>query len=325
MSVRPFNAATAVTACAVAFVAALAACAQDTVPATATTTTPDSGGGGDGGAMACMPGASDDASPPPGFDASAFAEAGTPASADCDLGGRWLVAQRVLADALGQTQASRNWFYYELHQDGEAVTVTKGLHCGYEVKHVSALGADVDTQGIWPAILAHDNDAGRQGTVHTTGTGCQVDFEKRYTVRGATLPYYADPSRPMPTVAQQAGCGMPGWEDWDGDGKPGVTLTVQAPSAGHLYCAQRDWTQFSGAIAKSAAAFKLGVTWDSGQDVLGYDGSSIITQSSVPDADASQHFVVFARLQPDQATGDDAAICAAVRALVPTLAPDATQ
>src|SRR5258708_32288280 len=51
-------------------------------------------------------------------------EGGTPKSSACDLNGRWLVASRVLADALGQKQASHNWFYYEIRQDADQVTVT---------------------------------------------------------------------------------------------------------------------------------------------------------------------------------------------------------
>src|SRR5258708_28814187 len=80
-----------------------------------------------------------------GGDAADAQSAGTPTSPDCDMNGRWLVAQRVLASALGQTQASHNWIYYEIRQDADQVSVTNGLHCGHEVKHVTALGADVDS------------------------------------------------------------------------------------------------------------------------------------------------------------------------------------
>ncbi len=308
--------------CAIAAAFALqgAACSTDTVPP-ATAASANDAGTDSSPTRIC-----DAGSMPTGNDASRNPfEAGTPATAACDMNGRWLVALRVLADALGQTQASHNWFYYEVHQDGEQVTVTKGLHCGFEVKQVSSLGADVDSSAAWPALLAHDSDTGRKGTMVATATGCQLDIEKRYTVRGATQPFYGDPSQPMPTSSQQATCTTPGWEDWDGDGKPGITLTVSGAANGHLYCAQRDWNQFSGEFANGATTFKVPVTWDSGQDVLGYDGSSLITESSVPDPDATQHFVTFVKLDPTQATGDDTAICASLRSLLPTLAPDALQ
>jgi hypothetical protein len=243
----------------------------------------------------------------------------------CDLTGRWLVALRVVAEALGQTQASHNWFYYEIQQSGDQVTVTKGLQCGFEVKHVSVFGADVDTSATWPSLLTHDSDTGRMGTMTATASGCQFDLEKRYTVRGATLPYYMDPTTTMPTVDQQATATAPGWEDWDGDGHPGITLTVSGAATGHLWCAQRDWNQYSGAVCNNATTFKVPATFDTGQDVLGYDGSSLITGSSEPDPDATQNYVWFAKLAPTEATGDDTAICAAVRALVPTKTPNALE
>ena len=109
------------------------------------------------------------------------------------------------------------------------------------------------------------------------------------------------------------------------DGNPGISLTVSegGSALGVLYCAQRDWNQFTGPVAANATKFSVPVTWGPDQDALGYSGSSLVTQSSVPDADASQHYVWFAKLGTTQATGNDAAICAAIRSLVPTLTPAA--
>jgi hypothetical protein len=274
--------------------------------------------GSDGrGSNALAPGGDDAAAP--------ILEAGTPTSPSCDMNGRWLVAQRVLADAIGQKQASHNWFYYELYQNADQVTVTRGLHCGYEVVHVTSLGADVNSQTSWPAFLTHDSDTGRKGTMEVAASGCQLSIEKRYTVRGATVSFYGDPSQPMPTVSQEAKGSAPGWEDWDMDGHPGITLTVDEGGSllGDLYCAQRDWNQFDGAVAASSTAFSVPATWGSEQDALGYTVSQLVTQSATPDPDATQNFVWFVKLGPTQATGDETAICAAVRALVPTLAPAA--
>jgi hypothetical protein len=298
------------TALAAAAAIAGSGCTSDQVPAPMTA--PDEAGiGGEAGAETSAPMAtctSDDAG-----------------GGACDLTGRWLVALRVVADALGQTQASHNWFYYEIQQSGDQVTVTKGLQCGFEVKHLSVLGADVDTSATWPSLLTHDSDTGRLGTMTPTTSGCQFDLEKRYTVRGATVPYYLDPTTTMPTPDQQATGTTPGWEDWDGDGHPGITLTVSNAATGHLYCAQRDWNQYSGAVCNNATTFKVPATFDTGQDVLGYDGSQFITESSVPDPDPAQNYVWFAKLAPTEATGDDTAICAAVRALIPTKTPNALQ
>src|SRR4029453_9354530 len=87
-----------------------------------------------------------------------------PQDPECDLNGRWLVAQRVLATALGQDQAAHNWFYYEVRHEGAEVVVTKGLHCGYEVVKKSALSANVDSSGAWPAFLTKNSSTGRRGT-----------------------------------------------------------------------------------------------------------------------------------------------------------------
>ncbi len=300
--------------------AGVIACSQDSVPPAASYESPD--GSTDG---------SDDVAAeaatvaPPAYDSGRGVDGGVPADPRCDLNGRWLVAQRVLADAIGQTQASHNWFYYELRQDGTTVTVTQGLNCGFDVVHVTPLGADVDSSGAWPSILTHDNDAGRMGTMQATSTGCSVAFDKLYTVRGATQSFYDDPTQPLPSASQQAMGSTPGWEDWDGDGNPGITFDVTAPTKGNLYVAQRDWTQYAGDVAFDTTSFKLAVTWNTEESVLGYTGSELITQTSDPDTDPSQHYVYFVRLTADEATGDPTAICSAVRALVPSVAPAALQ
>jgi hypothetical protein len=278
---------------------------------------------------AAAPGESD-AGSPSSTDGAAVAsneEAGVAANPRCDMNGRWLVAQRVLADAIGQKQASHNWFYYEIRQTGDRVTVTKGLHCGYEVVPVTSLAANVDSQGAWPGILTHDSDTGRQGTMSVTPSGCRLAIEKRYTVRGATVAFYSDPHQTMPTASQQAAGNTPGWEDWDMDGHPGITLVISegGSNLGDLYCAQRDWNEFDGPVPYGATNFSVPVTWGSEQDALGYSGSSLVTQPASPDTDAAQHYAWFARLGPAQATGDDATICAAVRSLVPTLTPGAVK
>ena len=255
-------------------------------------------------------------------DAAAFS-GGTPTSPACNMNGRWLVAQRVLAEALGQTQASHNWFYYEVTQNADQLVVTKGLHCGYEVVAVSALGANVSSQACWPDFLQYDSDTGRAGTMEVTSSGCEINFEKRYTVRGATVAYYEDPSTTLPKASQKATSFTPGWISWCGASNPGITLVVTGPASGDLYCVQRDWNQYSGSVAANATTFEVPVTWDSDQDSLGYSGSSVITEQDVPDSDPSQHYVWFAKLDPTQATGTDAEICASVRSLVSMLTPDA--
>ena len=141
-------------------------------------------------------------------------DAGTPSSSRCDMSGRWLVAQRVLADAIGQKQASHNWFYYEIAQFGDQVVVTRGLHCGFEVVPITSLAATVDSQPVWPSILVHDSDTGRQGTMSVTFFGLSPSPSRSGTPCGEPrCPFLQRPdAKPMPTTSQQASGSTPGWE-----------------------------------------------------------------------------------------------------------------
>ncbi len=255
-------------------------------------------------------------------------DASTPQSSTtpCDLTGRWLVTDREVATGLGSQEATHTWYYMEVGQTGSVATVTKGLACGGAIRNISAVGANVDYQKVWPAVLTHDTQTGRTATSVAMSAGCSVSFEKRYVVMGATVPYYEDPSETLPTSSQQAAGSTPGWEDWDQDGNPGYTLDVTGLAVGQLYMATRTWNEWSGSIATGASTFKLADKWNSEQSLLGYNGSSLLTAatSGTPDNDASLHFVQFARLGASQATGDEAATCAAVRSLAGTLTPDAS-
>jgi hypothetical protein len=247
-------------------------------------------------------------------------------SGPCDLTGRWLVVIRMVTDALGTMSASHEWFYDELTQSGTQVSVSKGLHCGKDFRGLSAVSGNADFHKVWPAMMAKSSDTGRKGVSDATSSGCQVSLEKRYEVIAVTVPYYLDPSHPLPPASQQAAGGTPGWEDWDQDGQPGYTLTVSGLATGQLYMADRTWTMMSGTIAASASSFDLAVDWGDEQDVLGLNGPAILmeTATATKDSDASQHFATFVRLTDTQATGDDTSVCSAIRSLAPSAAPKAS-
>jgi hypothetical protein len=286
----------------------------DTLVAIDTASSPDTGAPID---TAIVP---TDGDPPP--DTTPLPDGGTATSPDCDLNGRWLLSQHTVATALGQTQASHNWFYYEITQVGDAVTVTKGLHCGYQVNKISTFGASVSSQKAWPAFLTHCSDTGRKGTFKLTGSTCTFGLDKQYAVRGASLPFYLDPSKPLPGKSAQATGGTPGWEDWEPDTKAGITLSVTGTASGELYLVQRDWTQYAGSVPLKTAKFMVPITWDTEASVLG-STNSIIETKGVPDSNKSLHYVWWAKLGAGQATGTDTAICEAVRSLKGTLVPEA--
>jgi hypothetical protein len=313
---------------------AAVSCTQDVVDANGRPAGTADGGPGTGTGRTdvdsgprTIPGTDFDAAPPPPFDAGS----GTgkpPQDAECDLNGRWLVAQRILASAIGQDQASHNWFYLEVRHEGADLVVLKGLHCGYEVIKKTALGADVDSSGAWAGILSHVGSTGRKGHYAKQGTTCHLSLDKEYVVRGATVGYYVDPANPLPSKTQQAAGSTPGWEDWDGDGNPGISLKVNsAVASGVLYLAQRDWTVYDGTTPLSAPKFKVSITYDGEQVALGRSSGSpqAIETTSAPSSDATQHYAWFQKLSDGQATGSDTDICAAVRTLKDTLVPEANQ
>jgi hypothetical protein len=273
----------------------------------------------------------------PGNDASPGDHTGVPATppdggpgqdvpSGCDLSGRWLVTQRVVATALGQEQAAHNWFYYEVGQSGDALVVTKGLHCGFEVVAKTGLAASVDSMAAWPAFLTHNTSTGRTGQVTATGATCQVSFAREYVVRGATVARYVNPAVPLPSAAEKAEGASAGWEDWDGDGNPGVSYKVNAGIVrGTLYVCQRDWTEYGGSIGAGASKWMLGVKYGAEQQALGRQAGSsqLLETPSAPSSDPTQHRVWFHRLNAGQVVGDDAALCAQVRTLARTLLPEA--
>jgi hypothetical protein len=240
------------------------------------------------------------------------------------MSGRWLSTVHYVTDALGQLQYAHSYLYYEIAQQGDTFTVTKGLQCGDDAVGGGSFAATVDFKPSWPHVIPHVSYAGRTGSSVMTSSGCKVEFAKWYTVRGATLPYYLDPANPLPTAEQKASGTTPGWEDWDNDGNPGLTGTISGVVTGKIFVAPRAWTSISGTTADLSVPFKLPLEWNQEQNVMSYDGSSLLSQEAVRAADKNLHFVQLARLTAAQTTGDDLAICASVVQLAPMLTPEAT-
>ena len=116
----------------------------------------------------------------------------------------------------------------------------------------------------------------------------------------------------------------PGWEDWDGDGQPGITGFISGTVTGKIFVAPRLWTELSGSVAETGERFELSLAWDQEYNMLSYDGSPLLASEAVRAADPKLHFAELARLSPTQATGDDLSICRAIVELAPTLTPRAS-
>ena len=259
--------------------------------------------------------------------------AGPGAAGSCDLNGRWLIAQRVLATALGQQQAVHSWFYDEIEQKGANLIVTRGLHCGFVVVKKTSLAANVDSSGSWPMFLQKNSSTGRRGTYVKDGNGCRLVLETEYVVRGATVAAYRDPKLPLPTRTEKATGTTPGWEDWDGDDQPGISLKVSSSLAsGTLYTVQRDWTRYEGITSADGPElkvprFKVPIAYGGEHVPLGRSmgAPQAIESGSSPSSDPAQHYAWFARLGEGAASGSPEQICAAVRMLKDQLVPQAAQ
>ena len=236
-----------------------------------------------------------------------------------------MVTQRAVVEAIGVQQAVRMWLYFEFAQNGTQVTAARGLDCGYDVVPLTAIAGAADLHKAWPKIMANNSMTGRKGTITEGGSGCSVAFEPSITVDGATVSYYRDPSHALPGPNDQASGSTPGWEDWDDDGKPGVSYHLSGVASGAVFVAARHTNTWSGTISGTLHSFTVRDTFRQEEDLLGYDGSPLLTTTSSVSANAALHFAEFAKLEAAQATGDDTAACAAVRALAPTLTPKADE
>jgi len=255
--------------------------------------------------------------------AGATGATGTDAPGPCDLSGRWLSTVHYVTEALGQQQVTHSILYYEIAQQGDSFTISKGMQCSDDTVGLGSFAATVDTRASWAAVASKAGYTGRTGSSTAVNGSCQIEFQKWYAVRGATVPYYTDPANALPTVDQKATDTAPGWEDWDGDGNPGITGVVSGAVTGKVFIAPRLWTTISASVPDVSSLFKVPLQWNVEQNVMSFDGTPLLAGEAVRATDMSLHFVELARLAPDQATGDDQAICASLIALAPTLTPTA--
>lgn len=243
----------------------------------------------------------------------------------CDMTGRWLLTTHAVTDALGQQQIAHRWMYYEIEQQGDSFKITRGLHCGDDGVGLGLFAVTADPSGSWDGVTARMRHDGRTGSsVLTNDGGCRVRLDRVYTVRGATVPYYLDPSVPLPTLEQQSTGNAPGWEDWDGDGNPGISVSISGVVVGEIYVSPRDWNELEGTAPDVSSTIGLAMQWDQETGLISYNGPALLTSQAVRAADPNLHYAQMARLAADQATGDDATICAAVRELAPSLTPQAS-
>ncbi|MET0285210.1 MAG: hypothetical protein ABW352_12100 [Polyangiales bacterium] len=269
-----------------------------------------------------------DIDPPVGEPDSGGPSTDPPASA-CDLTGRWIMTERALSSAYGARQINLLWHYLELTQQGDVVTMKKSLLCGGSTQgEPGGFPVMMDDSQAWPAYQEKTNYNGRKGSSKESGGGCDVTFEESVLVRGATPGAFTSMSTALPM--QEASGNTPGWEDWDADGKQGVTMNVSGSASGKVFTSFRTFSNYSGSVDANPATMRLSYDWVQDRIVHATDPGDPITRSLLASPaerapDEAKNFVELARLAADQAAGNDDAICEAIRTLAPTLNANANK
>jgi hypothetical protein len=170
--------------------------------------------------------------------------------ADCDLNGIWAARQVTESTALGiAPQFASNWYYLEFAQDGENVVVKKHFDCGIQVRGTVTV---VLTRETGEALMQHNVQTGRKGTMKKVNGKCEFTMERFWSIRGADEAKYRPTgseasgtvaalktSNPLPSKANTDGA-----EDWDQDGTLGVAWQVTGAASGTRNTVQRDWTEW---------------------------------------------------------------------------------
>lgn len=209
--------------------------------------------GGPGGPL---PGLDDGGTPVARDDASASSDAAvppaTPVASDpeCDMSGLWMVKQLTRSEALGLGQFANYYYFFELAQDGEDVTVVSQMDCDIRVEGSVSVTINEATRR---SLMAHNSQRGRRATMRRQDdTHCALAFERFWSVRGADEARFAPMPRssketvaevrtrlPLPTAQARSGA-----EDWEEDGQLGIAWQINGIASGTRNTVQRDYTEW---------------------------------------------------------------------------------
>jgi hypothetical protein len=244
----------------------------------------------------------------------------------CDFSGKWIATEHLTTSVLGAVQVARNWYYYEVSQNGTELTANVVTCCGANVVGTGLLSAVADDTQAWPSYRVRKSYAGRKGTATATASGCEVKWEEASVVHGATIEAYSDPDTDLPTTMQKANGSTPGWEDWDMDNNPGITLNISGTATGQLYAATRLTSTYSGSVEKNASLVHMYNDWVQVRSNLGStpDPLGILRAPAGRDANDSGQFVEFAKVTDAQIGSGDARCDNAIM-LADTLTPVANK
>lgn len=264
----------------------------------------------------------------------------------CDLTGHWAVEKVTISSAsiagVGDLEGvTFNRMYYHIVQDGEQIEVVDSLECGLFVEAAGAVPVDISSDTAEALRCMVDSD-GRTGTARVSDDQCEIAFDTHYTVRGLSpLEYWLDddwapdtmePSAPSKAAPMDPNCTCtttscdcddtgrydpdtdePGWEDWDRDGAPGITMR---PGNARWHLHLRDWDRFQGTVPQATEGepheeVVLDVEWWNVQGLMAHTEGSIVADEE-PDVDADHH-VTLQRLEtPDRNAISDFELCQTV-------------
>lgn len=265
---------------------------------------------------------------------------------DCDLSGYWLARKDVdsLVPALSNLRVrTRHWMWLKVEQAGDEFEVVESFTCGFHsiAGDLGEITLDPQTRA---ALGERETLDGRRGSYVDNGQGgCDLRFDRHYVARGVEPAEYwlADdwagqdlPTLPLPAIpdcqcmpGNPGNCTCddvgrydgqaPGWDDWDGDGLPGISLRF---STGTLFMAIWDWDEFFGTTAQGLNTpndeLRLNVDWGNYKLVLGLDNT--LNADDRRDPDLEPHSFWMRRTRTDlRANNTGEQVCAYLREVFP--------
>lgn len=227
---------------------------------------------------------------------------------DCDISGYW-VAQfygRNKPVNMNAEAVAWNWYYYELIDHGDEVEIVRGWDCGYQVcgqmVHIELSNEQLEMfarrnrqDGV---LYDHPSDPAQSLTVaprdfifkkQPDGT-CYFEMSRWWWLRSAGVDKYPDredfESMDIQTIQAQNPLPLKGvaanqHNDWDGDGTPGVMLSIDKPG-GSRSSAQRDWNEFGpGIVPDGSQDFIVPAEFDN-EEVNYFTSNPLLDAISIP-------------------------------------------
>ena len=240
-------------------------------------------------------------------------DAGGPRGASdpqCDMSGLWMVKQLTRSEALGLGQFANYYYFFELSQAGEDVSVVSQMDCNIIVEGSVEVTVNEATRRT---LMTRNSQRSRRATMRRQDDAhCALAFERFWSVRGADEAKFTPVPRtskesvaelrarlPLPTAQARAGA-----EDWEDDGQPGIAWQITGIASGTRNTVQRDYTEwFTDATHTVAPArdfrmpLVLRASFDNDENVINAT-SGLVGSLAVADQRA-EHRVTFSFLGRD--------------------------